>query len=186
MVMQMVQAGGVEAVEDGRRSADIDNPKGYFEDERVKDLGEHADPSWLRHTRGKAIKIISYLLKDLPPSNNYKVILVERDLQEVLASQNKMLERRGETNPVSDDKMADNYQSLMIRVNYLLRKAPHFEALRVRYDDVVADPRRQAAAINAFLGGGLDVERMASTVDPSLYRNRAETSDAAPSGPPAG
>ena len=78
------------------RTADEDNPKGYFEDERVKDLEKNEDRSWLRDCRGKVIKIISFLLKDLPDDNRYKVIFMRRNIQEVLASQAKMLERRGE------------------------------------------------------------------------------------------
>jgi hypothetical protein len=172
MVMRMLKAGGVPTVEDDRRSADIDNPAGYFEDERVKSLG--ADSSWLRDARGKAVKVISYLLRDLPPHNNYKVILLERDLKEVLASQAKMLERRGEAQDVSDEKMADNFQSLMIRTNYLVDRAPHFEVLRLRYADVIERPREEAARIAGFLGGAVDEDAMAEAVDPSLYRNRAD------------
>ena len=48
MAMKMLEAGGLEVVEDGQRTADIDNPKGYYEDERVKELAEMDDKSWLR------------------------------------------------------------------------------------------------------------------------------------------
>lgn len=174
MAMRMLEAGGVPTVEDGRRTADIDNPEGYFEHERVMNLARETERSWLRQARGKAIKIISYLLKELPRDNNYKVILLEREISEVLASQAKMLARRGETNPVDDDKMAENYESLVWRVNYLLARAPHLETLRLRYADVIADPQGEAGRVNRFLGGALDVERMAAVVDPGLYRNRAE------------
>lgn len=176
MAMRMLQAAGLPTVEDGLRSADVDNPKGYFEHQRVMDLARDADLSWLRQARGKAIKIISYLLKELPADNNYKVILLEREIEEVLASQAKMLERRGEANPVPDDKMAENYESLVWRVNYLLKRAPHFEALRVRYTEVIAEPHAQATRISSFLGGGLDIETMATVVDPDLYRNRSQAS----------
>lgn len=175
MAMRMVKAGGIPTIEDGQRAADIDNPKGYFEHERVMNLANESDRSWLREARGKAIKIISYLLKELPRDNNYKVVLLEREVQEVLASQAKMLERRGETNPVDDGKMAENYESLIWRVNYLLKRATHMETLRLRYADVVADPHGEASRVNRFLGGNLDVEQMAAVVDPSLYRNRAES-----------
>lgn len=175
MAMRMLKAGGIPTVEDGQRTADIDNPKGYFEHVRVMNLAEESDRSWLRQARGQAIKIISYLLKELPRDNNYKVILLEREIQEVLASQAKMLERRGETNPIDDGKMAENYESLIWRVNYLLKRAPHMETLRLPYADVIADPHGQASRVNRFLGGDLDVEQMAAVVDPSLYRNRAES-----------
>lgn len=174
MAMKMLAAGGLEVVADGLRTADEDNPKGYFEDERVKALAETADKQWLRNARGKAIKIISYLLKELPRQNNYRVIFVRRDLREVLASQAKMLARRGETTETSDDKMIELYENHLWRVDYLFRHAPHLERLDVAYAAAVTDPRREAERVNAFLGGRLDVERMAAAVDPALYRNRAD------------
>jgi hypothetical protein len=172
MAMKMLAAGGVPVVEDGERTADEDNPKGYFEDERVKALGEMQDKSWLRDSRGKAIKIISYLLKDLPGDNDYKVVFLRRRLQEVLDSQAKMLERRGETNEVADEQMIEIYESHLWRVDYMFKRAPNMERLDLHYHEVVGDPRQAAEKIAAFLGGGLDVEKMVAAVDSSLYRNR--------------
>ena len=183
MAMKMLEAGGLPVVADGVRSADEDNPKGYFEDERVKALGESRDKSWLRRARGRAIKIISYLLKDLPPDNNYKVIFLRRDLREILASQTKMLERRNEEGGASDEQMLEIYRSHLWRVDYLFRHAAHFERLDLQYAEVVADPRRAAETMNAFLGGRLDVEKMVEAVDPRLYRNRAERLAAAEEAP---
>jgi hypothetical protein len=174
MAMKMLAAGGLEVVADGIRAADEDNPRGYFEDERVKALGESRDKAWLRAARGRAIKVISYLLKDLPIENNYKVIFLRRDLQEVLASQGKMLERRSEDNDASDEQMLEIFESHLWRIDYLFKHAAHFERLDLRYAEVVAEPRRAAERINVFLGGRLDVERMVEAVDPRLYRNRAE------------
>ena len=94
MVMKMLEAGGLAVLTDGLRTADEDNPKGYYEVERVKDLAREADKGWLGEARGKAVKVISYLLKSLPPTFNYKVVFIRRDLEEVLASQRKMLARQ--------------------------------------------------------------------------------------------
>jgi hypothetical protein len=177
MAMKMLEAGGLPVVADGLRAADEDNPRGYFEDERVKGLGEAVDKRWLRAARGKAIKVISYLLKDLPRDNRYQVIFVRRDLQEVLASQAKMLQRRGERNEVPDAQMVEIFESHLWRVGYLFAHARHLERLELSYSEVVADPRGAAEAIDAFLGGGLDVDAMVAAVDRTLYRNRA-TADA--------
>ena len=174
MAMKMLAAGGLEVVADGIRTADEDNPRGYFEDERVKALGESQDKRWLRRARGRAVKVISYLLKDLPPDNNYKVIFLRRDLREVLASRSKMLERRNEENGAADEQMLEIFESHLWRIDYLFKHAAHFERLDLRYAEVVAEPRRAAERINAFLGGRLDVEKMVEAVDPQLYRNRAE------------
>lgn len=174
MAMKMLAGGGFEVVADGIRSADEDNPRGYFEDERVKNLGEAADKAWLRAARGRAVKVISYLLKDLPADNNYRVIFLRRDLREVLASQSKMLERRNEDNGASDEQMLEIFESHLWRVDYLFKHAAHLERLELRYAEVVAEPRRAAERMNAFLGGRLDVDKMVEAVDPQLYRNRAE------------
>ncbi len=174
MAMRMLEGAGLPIVADGRRTADEDNPKGYFELERVKDLGQENDWSWLRDARGKAIKVISYLLKELPDDNNYRVIFMRRDLREVLASQAKMLERRGEANHTDDDRMIELYETDLWKVDYLMKHNPRFEVLSVDYTSVLGSPVDQARRISEFLGGGHDIESMAAAVDPALYRNRAE------------
>ena len=174
MTMQMLAAAGIPVVTDGIRPAGEDNPKGYFEDERVKDLHkENEDRSWTRDARGKAIKIISFLLKDLPETNNYKVIFMKRALPEVLASQKKMLERRSETDGSGDERMLELWENHLWRVSYLLKHASQFETLEIAYADVIGDPLREARRIRDFLELKADPEKMAAAVDESLYRNRA-------------
>ena len=173
MAMQMLVAAGVPVVTDGIRQAGEDNPKGYFEDERVKDLHkENEDRSWLRDARGKAIKIISFLLKDLPENNNYKVIFMKRALPEVLASQKKMLERRNEVDESGDERMLELWENHLWRVSYLLKHAEQFESMEVAYTDVIQDPLREARRIRDFLDLKADPETMARAVDEKLYRNR--------------
>jgi hypothetical protein len=174
MTMKMLAAGGLELVTDEVRTADEDNPKGYFEDERIKSLGEMADRSWLRGARGKVIKVVSPLLQHLPPDNRYRVVFMRRNLREVLASQAKMLDRRGEASETPDEALLERYRAHLEKVMFQLRFRPNFEALYVDYRDVLQRPEEQARRINGFLGGALDVERMAEVVDPDLYRNRAE------------
>jgi hypothetical protein len=174
MAMRMLEAAGLSIIVDGIREADEDNPKGYFELERVKDLAQENDWDWLQGARGKAIKIISYLLKELPDDHNYKVLFMRRDLREVLASQAKMLERRGESNESDDERMVELYENDLWKANYLLKNNSHFDALMIGYRDVLDDPLEQARKISEFMGGGYDVEKMAAAVDPKLYRNRAE------------
>ena len=172
MAMKMLEAGGMQIVTDGEREADVDNPRGYYEDERVKDLAKATDKSWLRASRGRAVKVISFLLKDLPPNLNYKVIFIRRDLSEVLASQRKMLDRRGETDETTDERMVELWQDQLWRANYLLRHGPQFEWVEIGYRDALQDPAAAAARINALVDG-LDERAMAGVVDPALYRNRA-------------
>ena len=94
MMMKMLDQAGLELVTDRLRQADEDNPKGYFEYEPVKQLARSADRTWLDDARGKGVKIISTLLRELPAHYNYKVVFMRRDLSEILASQAKMLARR--------------------------------------------------------------------------------------------
>ncbi len=173
MAMKMLEAGGLPLVTDGLRQADDDNPKGYFEYEPVKNLARTSDKSWLTAARGKGVKIISYLLKELPPNHNYRVIFMRRDLREILASQAKMLERREEASETADERMMELFESDLWRASYLLKHGPQFRVLPVHYADALAEPEAEARRIDAFVGGGLDVARMAAAVDPALYRNRA-------------
>ena len=175
MAMKMLEAGGMPVVADGVREADVDNPKGYYEDERVKDLAQMDDKSWLADSRGRVIKIISFLLFHLPEDNNYKILFMRRELDEVLASQAKMLDHRDEESETEDDRMRTVYESHLWRVGYLLKHNAYLETLEVPYTAVLDDPAGQAKRINDFLGGGLNVDKMAAVADRSLYRNRVKT-----------
>jgi hypothetical protein len=173
MIMKMLDAGGLPLVTDSLRVADEDNPKGYYEFERVKDLAAEKDKSYLREARGKGIKVISFLLKSLPDDLNYKVLFVRRNIQEVLASQKKMLARRGEPDETPAERMTELFQDDLWRATYLLKRKPHFEVLELDYTAMVARPLEEVRRINEFLGGRLNVEAMAGVADPQLYRNRA-------------
>jgi hypothetical protein len=171
MMMKMLAAGGVEPLIDNLRAADDDNPKGYFEFERVKQI-EH-DKAWLADARGRAVKLISALLKHLPPTYNYKVIFMRRAMPEILASQRQMLLRRGEpADAVPDDKMAAMFDKHVAQLESWLAAQPNIETVYVSYNEVMKDPRPHAKGINAFLGGSLNVEAMAEVADRSLYRQK--------------
>ncbi len=173
MAMKMLEAGGISTVTDGNRAADEDNPKGYYEDDRVLDLAKEVDKEWLKATRGRAVKIISYLLRHLPSDNNYKVVFMRRELTEVLASQAKMLERRGEESGAEDSSMREFFEADLWKANYHLKRAPHMQVLDFHYSSVIEDPEVHARMLADFVGRDLDVRAMVSIVDPDLYRNRA-------------
>ena len=173
MMMKMLEAGGLTVLTDAIRQADIDNPKGYYEYERVKNLEKETDKSYVREARGKVLKVISFLLKDLPDDNYYRVIFMRRHLDEVISSQNKMLDRRGEDAIQDRETMAEAYRNHLAAVKILIRKRPNLEMLEFRYDEAVRDPKDAARSVNAFLGGKLDERAMSSVIDGELYRNRA-------------
>jgi hypothetical protein len=171
MMMQMLAAGGLPVLTDGRRSADADNPRGYYEYEAVKSLAQ--DASWLACAHGKAVKIVSALLAHLPDGCEYRVIFMRRPMAEVLASQRAMLERLGRAVPGDDDaRLGELFARHLDDVAALLRRRPSIARLDVNYPDVIAAPLRVAAAVNAFLGGALDPAQMAATVAPELHRKR--------------
>lgn len=172
MMMRMLEAGGMEAVSDNIRQADIDNPNGYYEFEKVKKIKE--DTSWLLDTVGKVFKMVSMLLFELPSSFKYKVIFMERDIDEMMASQDRMLARLGKASADTDPvKMKALYSKHLSDVKAWLGARPNIDVIYVKYNDFIADPNSMASAVAAFLGGGLDEEKMAAVVDKNLYRNRA-------------
>ena len=174
MLMKMLDAGGMAIMTDSERIADIDNPKGYFEYERIKDLEKETDKSYVREGRGKVLKVISFLIKDLPDDNDYRVIFMRRDLDEVLASQNKMIQRLGtEDSTAAEDAMKEAYRNDIVRTRLLCKNRPNFELIEVNYKNTIEDSAATVRSVNAFVGGHLDEAAMREAVDASLYRNRA-------------
>lgn len=170
LMMQMLASGGVEVVTDHVRAADTDNPRGYYELEQVKKIKQ--DLSWLPGTRGRAFKMISQLLYDLPASETYRVLFMERDLEEMLASQEKMLARLGRP-AAPRDQIKQSYQLHLDRLHEWLARQPHMAVLRVSYNELVQRPTDEAQRVCEFLELTIGVERMLPAVDPSLYRNRS-------------
>ena len=174
MMMRMLEAGGIAPFTDGERTADIDNPEGYYEFERVKDLEKDPDRSWVRQARGRALKVIYFLLRHLPDDNFYRIVYVRRHLDEVLRSQDKMLDRLGNAAPGADlETMKEAHRNDIVAARLHARKQPYMEMLEIHYADAIADPAGTARLVNQFLGGHLDEAAMAAAVDEKLYRNRA-------------
>ena len=138
----------------------------------MKGLDKNGDLTWLPGARGKAVKIISFLLTYLPETYDYRVIFMHRDLDEVLASQKAMLVHRGESTDGSDNRLRQTYAQHLEQVMRFVRNRACFTVLAVNYRDVLAQPEVEARRMNAFLGGRLDVAQMSAVADPSLYRNR--------------
>jgi hypothetical protein len=169
LMMQMLDKGGVEVVTDNLRTADADNPRGYYELEKVKRMKQ--DASWLPEARGKAIKMVSQLLYDLPPQERYRIIFMERDLDEVLASQEKMLQRLGRP-AAPHDQIKRSFMLHLARLHQWLREQRNLDVLCVRYSELVQGPADEIKRVNQFLGGTANMAAMVEAVDPTLYRNR--------------
>ena len=171
LMMQMLAAGGMEVLTDGQRSPDADNPQGYYELERIKRLKE--DSSWLADADGKAIKVVSTLLYDLPLDYQYRVIFMKRRMDEVLASQRKMLQRlKANDGQVSDAQMRIYFATHLERLEKWLPTVARLAVSYCDYNELVQKPADVAEQVARFLDCQMDVERMASLVDATLYRNR--------------
>jgi hypothetical protein len=173
LMMQMLAAGGMPILSDGARQADVDNPRGYLEWERVKQLPR--DPACIAEAEGKVVKVISLLLLSLPEGHEYRVIFMQRPLPEVLASQDEMMRRRGTGNPGANASiMAAAFEKNLLAANAWLDSKAYVRTLRVPYHEVLRDAEAIAKKLTEFLGISLNVEAMSQQVDASLCRNRSK------------
>ena len=175
LMMQMLVAGGMTPLSDGERQADADNPRGYLEFEPVRNLLN--DSKWLNEARGSAIKIVAPLLAALPPGLPCRVILCERDMEEVLDSQQSMLMRRNQlpsgATPERRQVLKDEYVRMLGRVKAMLAERPDTQLLVIEHRNVIANPAVAAQQVNRFLDGVCDAAKMAGVVDAALHRNRS-------------
>lgn len=171
LMMQMLVAGGMTPLSDDERAADADNPRGYLEWERIKQLPN--DPGCIAEAEGRVVKVISRLLLALPAGHEYRVIFMQRPLPEILASQDQMMRRRGTykegANPAA---MAAAFEKHLREVYAWVAGKPYVKSMRVAYGDALKQPDEVCRQISEFLGKPLNLEGMTQAVDASLYRNR--------------
>lgn len=171
MMMQMLAEGGIPALADDIRQADEDNPRGYYEFERVKQVA--TDTSWLDEAEGKVVKMVYRLLYDLPADRLYRVIFMTRELHEVISSQEVMLARHHKAGDrPDDDRLVEIYQRQLQEVMNWLRNKPNFSVLYIDYHDALSNPEQTVGQLDRFLDGRLDTDAMLRVPDRSLYRQR--------------
>lgn len=171
MMMQMIDAGGIPALTDEIRKADEDNPKGYYEFEPVKRTKK--DASWLKQAPGKVVKMVHVLLLDMPAGYEYRVIFMRRALEEVIRSQDVMLQRQGkDSGDLTKEQLVRAFEAQIDKVEKYVAEHPNFRMLQVNYNQMIGEPAPLVAQVNDFLGGDLNTEAMMVVVDPSLYRQR--------------
>lgn len=172
MMMKMLEVGGLNVVTDNIRTADDDNLQGYYEFERVKAMRD-GDTAWVGEAQGKVVKVISALLEFLPPEYSYKIIFMEREMMEILASQRKMLERRGKPgNPAEDGKFAELYGKHLEKVKSWLLKQENMDVLFVPYNEMLKHPIDYAEKVAVFSEITLDTQAMSSVPQEQYYRQR--------------
>lgn len=170
LMMQMLTAGGFPVLADSERPSDASNPHGYYEYAPVKRLHQ-GETDWLADAPGHAVKVVSPLLAYLPADYRYRVVFMERDLDEIVRSQMRMRARMGQGEPDADRLRADSLNHLTA-IREWLNAQPHMTVQPVRHQEAIQRPADVAAEVNAFLGGHLDERAMTAAVDPDLYRER--------------
>jgi hypothetical protein len=172
LLMQMLEAGGMRLLVDGIRAPDEDNPGGYFEFEPVKRTRD--DASWLDGAPKMGVKMVYALLYDLPPTYDYRVILVRRDFSETIASQRSMLRRLGRRgSDMPDERLAVLFAEELSKLARWVRAQPNVRLLEIDHRDCLYNVQAAVEAINRFLGGHLDMVRMVGVPDPRLHRNKS-------------
>ncbi|MGE5378057.1 MAG: sulfotransferase domain-containing protein [Bacteroidota bacterium] len=172
MMMKILAEGGVPIVTDELRQADPDNPNGYYELETVKQMPA-GNVDWLAAAGGKAVKVISALLEYLPSQYSFKIIFMEREIQEILASQRKMLERRNEAPGVDDPQIEEQFRKHLALIKPWLARQPNMEMLSISYNSLISNPEPYCRRVLEFVRVPLQLERMLSVPNGELYRNRA-------------
>src|SRR5271157_1869061 len=175
MMMKMLEEGGIPILTDAIRGADNDNPNGYYEFELVKKLPDGQN-QWLADANHKVVKIISALLEHLPANYRYKIIFMEREPREILASQQKMLVNRNEKSEIGDAAMQEQFQKHLAAIRYWLARQPNMEVMYVDYNKMISKPENYCQAIADFIAIPVDVSKMLAVPNERLYRNRATKS----------
>ena len=172
MMMRMLEAGGISPVVDGERKANADNPMGYYEFEPVKALKE--DSSWVADSTGQAVKVIYKLVYDLPNNVPYRIVFMQRDIEEVLSSQEKMMRRDGlDPDTIGRDLLYNLFQTDVMDFRRWAEVQGNIRIMYADYRRMIDEPEEMSRHIAEFLEQDLDIQAMASVVDPDLYRNRA-------------
>jgi hypothetical protein len=173
MMMKILAEAGIPIVTDELREADMDNPNGYYELETVKQMPA-GNVDWLASAGGRAVKVISSLLEYLPAQYSYKIIFMEREIHEILASQRKMLERQNEKTEVDDAQIAEQFRRHLSVIKPWLARQPNMEVLYISYNSLVLNPEPSCRRVIDFIAcEPVHLDRMLSVPNGKLYRNRA-------------
>jgi hypothetical protein len=174
MMMQMLAAAGLAPYTDSKREADEDNPRGYYEHQQATRL--HRDAAWIPEARGKVVKVVAHLLPFLPAGEEYRLVFMRRDLNEVVASQKVMLSRLGRKGGnLADAALTRAYAGQLVQVQNWLRKTPGVQVMTVEYAEALCNPAVTAERLAAFLGPPFDANAASGLVDPALRRQNSSS-----------
>jgi hypothetical protein len=130
--------------------------------------------NWVKDAQGKCVKIISQLLFELPANYNYKIIFMERDLDEVIQSQHKMLVRDGKAKEDAlNIRVLNVFKQNLERVHRWVPAQSNMEIIFVSHRNLVNSPKEELQKVNDFLGKTLNIDDMVAVVDKSLHREKS-------------
>ena len=162
LILQMLMAGGLGVLVDDVHKPGEPEPHGYYDFEPSLMLdADDKTTEWVGSAQGKAVKVMPYQLQYLPPTFDYRIVLVCRKLAEILDSWTAM------GLPGVDSALGESESGQAAETDYAsfearLLRQPHMPAMFVQYRDLIAGPAAQATRIVDFLGLPLDVDAMAA------------------------
>lgn len=171
LMMQILHAWGIPLLVDDQRPPDESNPNGYFEYQPVKNLDR--DASWLFKAKGKAIKIISHFLFYLPDTFHYKIIFMNRELEEIIRSQNKMLQRLNKPmGRLSIERLKIRFERHLQEIHQWMTDRPNIDFIDLWFQAIIQQPEKELPKIRNFLKLAPPPTKVLSRIDPKLYRSK--------------
>lgn len=174
MMMNILKESGIRILEDQSREANEHNPEGYFEYQPVLELPE-GNISWLENAEGQAVKVNSYYIQHLPPKYEYKVLFMERNIEEIVKSQHKTLADEGKKFHKKEIKMMGDYFRTHIKqIKTWISLQPNFSVLYISYSALVSTPGQYPSIIGEFLEYDAEKLNVEKVVDKKLYKEKVK------------
>jgi len=167
MLMQILANAGMPIAIDEKRKADKDNIKGYYEVDRIVNKVKE-NPNVVVEYDNKILKIIHFGIQYLP-KGEYKIIYIERDIEEVLDSMDKMVGEK--------DNKRDETREVFLKFNKIAKKLMQerndIDFILVNHRDLLTNPEPTINKIIEFFNIDKDKKQaMISAIDQKSYRNR--------------
>jgi len=133
--------------------------------------------NWLLEAQGKVLKVVAPLLSFLPQQLQeskqrlrYRVVFMQRDMGEILHSQEAMLERLEKGHGASQDVSKAYTQQVIHAVKWCNHH--QLPSVFVNYNQLISDTDQALKSLNTiFTFSDQELTVMKSIVDPSLYRS---------------
>ncbi len=170
LMMQILEVNGFDILTDNVKTADESNPKGYYEYGKVKKIIK--DNNWISEAEGKTIKVIVQLLFYLPLNFNYKIILMERNIDEILDSQAKMLQMLGNKKQIPSDILRKTFQQQMDKSINWMQLQPNIESVRISFGNLFRSPDEELKKLIHLFDGKIEYDISRNVINPALYREK--------------